>query len=130
MAGWMGAISRKVRVYALKGRWLEKKMSKKKNRWHRWFPWILGVGLLTAALLTFVSCSHMGQANIVETNPGAGKPMPIGVAKVTYEDLSRDLTLAAEFRPYQEIDVHAKVAGYIKEIYVDVGDRVRQGQLL
>jgi len=36
----------------------------------------------------------------------------------------------AEFRPYQEVDVHAKVAGYLKKIYVDVGDRVKQGQLL
>jgi RND family efflux transporter MFP subunit len=36
----------------------------------------------------------------------------------------------AEFIPYQEVDVHAKVAGYLKKIYVDVGDRVKQGQLL
>jgi len=38
--------------------------------------------------------------------------------------------LTAEFKPFQEIDVMAKVAGYIKEIKFDVGDRVRQGQLL
>ena len=36
----------------------------------------------------------------------------------------------AAFRPFQEIEVHSKVAGYVKEIYVDVGDRVRAGQLL
>jgi RND family efflux transporter MFP subunit len=40
------------------------------------------------------------------------------------------LTVSAEFRPYQEIDVHAKVAGYVKAIAVDVGDRVKPGQLL
>jgi RND family efflux transporter MFP subunit len=38
--------------------------------------------------------------------------------------------LTAEFKPFQEIDVMAKVAGYIKQINVDVGDRVREGQLL
>jgi len=38
--------------------------------------------------------------------------------------------MMAEFVPYQEVDVHAKVAGYLKKIYVDVGDRVNQGQLL
>jgi RND family efflux transporter MFP subunit len=38
--------------------------------------------------------------------------------------------MMAEFIPYQEVDVHAKVAGYLKKIYVDVGDRVKQGQLL
>ena len=45
-------------------------------------------------------------------------------------DLAQTLTLAAEFRPYQEIEVHAKVAGYVKAISVDVGDRVSAGQLL
>ena len=52
------------------------------------------------------------------------------MAKVTSEDLSHNLVLTAEFKPFQEIDVMAKVAGYVKEINVDVGDRVRQGQLL
>src|SRR5262249_2859760 len=40
------------------------------------------------------------------------------------------LTVTAEFRPYEEIDVHAKVAGFLKSISVDVGDRVQAGQLL
>src|SRR5262245_39811231 len=34
----------------------------------------------------------------------------VAVAKVARGDVSRVLTVAAEFRPYQEIDVHAKVA--------------------
>jgi len=54
----------------------------------------------------------------------------VAVAKVTTENLSRNLVLTAEFRPFQEVDVMAKVAGYIKNINVDVGDRVTQGQLL
>jgi multidrug efflux pump subunit AcrA (membrane-fusion protein) len=44
--------------------------------------------------------------------------------------MSRGIVLTAEFRPFQEIDVMAKVAGYVKNIGVDVGDRVKQGQLL
>ena len=40
------------------------------------------------------------------------------------------LTLSGEFRPYQQVDVHAKVAGYIKRICVDVGDHVKVGQVL
>ena len=38
--------------------------------------------------------------------------------------------VTGEFRPYQVIDVHAKVAGYLKKISVDVGDRVKAGQVL
>jgi len=54
----------------------------------------------------------------------------VAVARVTRGDVSQSLTVAAEFHPFQEIDLHAKVAGYVKRINVDVGDRVHQGQLL
>src|SRR5437763_5378674 len=54
----------------------------------------------------------------------------VAVARVTSENLSHNLVLTAEFKPYQEVDVMAKVAGYIRQINVDTGDRVKQGQLL
>ena len=54
----------------------------------------------------------------------------VAVAKVSTEDLSRGLVMTAEFRPYQEVDVMAKVAGYVKQITVDVGDRVQANQVL
>jgi len=54
----------------------------------------------------------------------------VAVAKIARGDVAQELTIAAEFRPFQEIEVHAKVAGYVKHIGVDVGDRVRAGQLL
>jgi RND family efflux transporter MFP subunit len=60
----------------------------------------------------------------------APAPATIAVAKVGAQSLTRELVLTAEFKPFQEIDVMAKVAGYVKRIDVDTGDRVRQGQLL
>jgi RND family efflux transporter MFP subunit len=54
----------------------------------------------------------------------------VSVVKIARGDISQVLTLAAEFRPFQEVEVHAKVAGYVKAIHVDVGDRVSAGQLL
>jgi len=44
--------------------------------------------------------------------------------------IANTITLSGEFRPFQEVDVHAKVAGYIRKIYVDVGDHVKSGQTL
>jgi RND family efflux transporter MFP subunit len=44
--------------------------------------------------------------------------------------LSNRLEVAGEFLPFQEVEIHAKVAGYIRKIYVDIGDRVHAGQLL
>ena len=54
----------------------------------------------------------------------------VAVARIAKGDIAQSLTIAAEFRPFQEIEVHAKVAGYVKSIPVDVGDRVKAGQLL
>jgi RND family efflux transporter MFP subunit len=42
----------------------------------------------------------------------------------------RRLTLPATIQGYVETPVFAKIAGYLKEIRVDKGDRVRQGQIL
>jgi multidrug efflux pump subunit AcrA (membrane-fusion protein) len=52
------------------------------------------------------------------------------VVKVTRHDLASNLEIASEFQPYQEIQVYAKVSGYIQKLYVDWGSHVKQGQLL
>ena len=54
----------------------------------------------------------------------------VPVAKAQRVNISDDLTVTAEFVPYQEVDVMAKVAGYIRTINVDIGDRVRTGQVV
>jgi RND family efflux transporter MFP subunit len=56
--------------------------------------------------------------------------VPAAVARAQRHSLGNTLTIAGEFKPFQDVDVHAKVAGYIKKIYVDVGDHVRGGQTL
>ncbi len=52
------------------------------------------------------------------------------VAPVKRETIATSLSIAGQFMPYQNVELHAKVAGYIRHIYVDIGDRVRQGQVL
>ena len=52
------------------------------------------------------------------------------VAHAERHNVGTTLTIAGEFKPFQDVDVHAKVAGYIKKIYVDVGDHVKAGQTL
>jgi len=54
----------------------------------------------------------------------------VAVARVTRQDLSDYMTLQADFAPYQDILVHAKVSGYVSQIPVDIGDRVKTGDLL
>ncbi len=52
------------------------------------------------------------------------------VATAQTGDISHVLSLAGQFQPYQVVDVHAKVSGYLRHIYVDIGDQVHVGQTL
>jgi RND family efflux transporter MFP subunit len=86
---------------------------------------IIGVVLLVVAATAVwrVIITH-------EKPPAAVPPVVVAVARVTREDLYNRLTLDAEFRPYVEVELHAKVSGYVREMKVDFGDRVKSNQLL
>ncbi|MBI3210790.1 MAG: efflux RND transporter periplasmic adaptor subunit [Candidatus Solibacter usitatus] len=81
-----------------------------------------------AFLLALSSCSR--PRSVEAQTVQAGGATTVAVAKAGIEDLSRQIVLTAEFKPFQEIEVLSKVAGFVKTIHVDVGDRVKQGQLL
>jgi RND family efflux transporter MFP subunit len=86
--------------------------------------------LAPAVLLILFSSACSRSAKVEAEAPKTSDAPTVAVAKVTTEDLSHDLVLTAEFRPFQEVDLMAKVAGYVKSISVDAGDRVKQGQVL
>ncbi len=52
----------------------------------------------------------------------------VAVVGPKLESLRREAALTGEFRPYQVADLHAKVAGYLRQITVDVGSHVKAGQ--
>ncbi len=54
----------------------------------------------------------------------------VAVVRVAAETIARRSLLEAELEPYQEVEIRGKVAGYVKLIAVDIGSRVRRGQLL
>lgn len=87
---------------------------------------IFMVGMLPACVLGVAGCRSGAKgvdANAAET------PAATVVAAARGSIVHR-LNLAGQFQPYQVVDVHAKVSGYIRHIYVDIGDRVHQGQVL
>ncbi len=89
----------------------------------------IAVGLVCVlAALLMSACGRTVETRAASA-PAEDVPT-VAVAKAVNRDLSRSLVLTAEFVPFQEVDVMAKVAGYVKEINVDVGDHVRQGQIL
>ncbi len=88
------------------------------------------VSFIVFVLLIFVA-GIAGCGGTDKADAPANAPQPtVAVAAVRRGSIAHTLDVAAEFRPFQEIDVLAKEAGYVKKINVDVGDHVRTGQLL
>lgn len=54
----------------------------------------------------------------------------VSVIKIAPTNLSKTITLTAEIQPFTVAILYAKVAGYLKEIKVDIGDQVKKGDIL
>lgn len=54
----------------------------------------------------------------------------VQVAKVETGTLNRSVKLSGELLPYQRVDLHARVQGFVETVLVDRGSFVRQGDLL
>src|SRR5262249_59863074 len=91
--------------------------------------WIVFAAVAIAGVLVWWTARPTKQVN------GSGEAdrdegIPAAVVRVKRGPMENDITLAGNFKAFQEVDVHAKVAGYIRKIYVDVGDHVKEGQVL
>jgi RND family efflux transporter MFP subunit len=84
---------------------------------------------ITMALAVGLTSCAKTEAAIDSSAKSTDTPT-VPVVNAMRADLASDLTLTAEFEPFQQVDVMAKVAGYVKSISVDIGDRVHEGQVL
>jgi RND family efflux transporter MFP subunit len=80
---------------------------------------------LAAAAMFCASCKR---ATATESN--STEQPTAATARVEREDLTKIVPIPAEFRPYVEVQLHAKVSGYLDKMNVDFGDRVKAGELL
>ncbi len=96
---------------------------------HKGSTFLRGIGAVSACLAICIAtgCSGSSESG---SSVKADAPSPAAVVQVRRTPLSNTLSIAGEFTPYQEVELHAKVAGYIRSISVDIGDRVHKGQVL
>lgn len=90
--------------------------------------------------LTFIiMCSLAGLTFIYGcTSPEAKNDTPSTVVEapsyetfaLQRENIASNLQLPAELTAYRQVDLYAKVTGFVKELKADIGTEVRAGQLL
>jgi RND family efflux transporter MFP subunit len=93
--------------------------------------WILaGLGVAVVAVLAWLWMGRStSEAESADKSAGGGQATA-PVVRVEPHDFGDTLSISGAFKPFQDVDIHAKVAGYIKVIYVDVGDHVTAGETL
>ena len=88
---------------------------------------------LIVSLLPFLifstSLIGCGEGRKAAADDAANAPAA-AIVKVARGNIADSLEIASEFQPFQEVDVYAKVSGYIQKLYVDYGTHVKQGQIL
>jgi RND family efflux transporter MFP subunit len=85
---------------------------------------IAGLTLPMGAVL--VACHGSGK----DAEAKADEIPSARVATAQRGNLAHTLSLAGQFQPYQVVDVHPKVTGFMDKINVDIGDRVHKGEVL
>src|SRR3981189_1845225 len=70
------------------------------------------------SLLTLLLFTTAAPAQMLEAVPIVARP------------LDRSVVLPGEFTPYLSVPIHAKVAGFVEKVEVDLGSVVTEGQLL
>lgn len=83
----------------------------------------LAIGLITATSVCMIAGCKSNAPTQEETSI-------VPVAVVGPATLKNDVVLSAEFQPFQDVDVMAKVAGYVRSIGVDIGSHVKTGDVL
>lgn len=91
---------------------------------------LVSIGIVICLAIAASIITHRVRAsNSSQSTKRAAIPRA-AIAVVKQQPVASSVSIAGEFLPYQEVELHAKVAGYIRKINVDIGDHVRTGQVL
>jgi RND family efflux transporter MFP subunit len=92
------------------------------------FYWI-GAVIAVLGILAFSVLHALPTRAVQEQSPGL-ELTAVNVATAQRDRVADQVRIEAEFRPYLEDELRVKVSGYLTNITVDIGDRVKKGQLL
>ncbi|KGL62105.1 efflux RND transporter periplasmic adaptor subunit [Polaribacter sp. Hel1_85] len=81
---------------------------------------------LIALSLFIVSCGSEEKKAAIDTTPA----IKITISKVAVNNNSQFLSVSGKIQAANSTDLSTRMMGYVKKVHVNVGDKVRKGQLL
>jgi RND family efflux transporter MFP subunit len=92
--------------------------------------WFAGVPVVLCALGLVALLEQAHASKALAANTHASLALAVNVVRAKEGKASNEVVLPATLQAYDESPVYARTSGYIHEWYVDIGQRVRAGQLL
>jgi len=88
--------------------------------------------IVNDALVAFVTVALASATVVAQSAPPspATTARPINVTTVLARSLDRPLAVPGDLVAFQDVEIRAKVAGFVEAVNVDRGSTVRRGQLL
>jgi RND family efflux transporter MFP subunit len=87
---------------------------------------LLGVAGLAALLSGSLSDSTAALAQPTSSDPP--RPIRVKTIRPSRETIKRTTTQPAHVEPFEKADIHARTAGYVLKVHVDIGDRVKKDE--
>jgi membrane fusion protein, multidrug efflux system len=83
---------------------------------------------LLICIVSFAACSCVEKK--AGESPLSARPDSVQVFALKKDSVSKTLKLPAELHPWERSEIYAKVEGYVSQLKVDIGDRVRKNDVL
>ena len=91
------------------------------------------IALVLIASIGLYACSDKKEKDAIaqtEKQENAIDTPAVAVVPISKGTLNSTITVPGELMPFQEVDLYAKIASYVKKLYVDIGSQVHAGDLL
>lgn len=102
-------------------------VSTKKTR--KTWKWVILVGLIIIVGLTLYRGWASSQRRVASQRVGRGE-IPVQVTPAVRADLTYYFNATGDISPLMQVDLISKVSGYLEKINVNLGESVRQGQVI
>ena len=86
--------------------------------------------LLFGFVVLFAACGGVPKPQPQASSSPPQQTPTVNVTTVESRELNRQLRLPGELLPFEDVAIYAKLPGFVEEVTVDRGSRVKRGQLL
>jgi RND family efflux transporter MFP subunit len=95
----------------------------------RWMWVALAVGMLVLVVAWVIHSRLRDRAELAKSSKEAGR-IPVSVVHATRSPANTELELPANVQAFIETPIYARTDGYLKRWLVDIGGKVKEGELL